>query len=135
MKDLKDLKDFSVENLETTPSTFLLKFSSDIYSSRIINYWGRIFTLYLTWGAFSLICVLSIFFFLLLFLFLSSFSLTDIKDSNDNRERRGNHYFSFHFHSLTNIHLVFQDFHHFFLIDLFVIARLIADETFYLDFH
>ena len=38
------LKDFSVENLETTPSTFLSKFSSEIYLSRIINYWGSIFT-------------------------------------------------------------------------------------------
>ena len=44
----QDLKDFSVENLETTPSTFLLKFSSNIYLSRIINYWGSIFALYLT---------------------------------------------------------------------------------------
>ena len=31
-------KDFSVENLETTPSIFLSKFSSEIYLSRIINY-------------------------------------------------------------------------------------------------
>ena len=31
------LKDFSVENPETTPSTFLSKFSSEIYLSRIIN--------------------------------------------------------------------------------------------------
>ena len=31
------LKDFSVEILETTPSTFLSKFSSEIYLSRIIN--------------------------------------------------------------------------------------------------
>ena len=52
------LKDFSVENLETTPSTFLSKFSSEIYLSRIISYWGSIFTLYLTWGAFSLVCAL-----------------------------------------------------------------------------
>ena len=37
------LKDFSVENLETTPSTFLSKFSSGIYSSQIINNWGSIF--------------------------------------------------------------------------------------------
>ena len=48
----------SVENLETTPSTFFSKFSSEIYLSRIINYWDIIFTLYLTWGAFSLVCVL-----------------------------------------------------------------------------
>ena len=35
-------KDFSVENVETTPSTFLSKFCSEIYLSRIINYWGNI---------------------------------------------------------------------------------------------
>ena len=63
------LEDFSVENLETTPSTFLSKFSSKIHLSRIINYWGSIFTLYLTWGAFSLVFVLSVFF----PFFLSSF--------------------------------------------------------------
>ena len=36
--------------------------SSNIYLSRIINYWSSIFTLYLTWGAFSLVCLLSVFF-------------------------------------------------------------------------
>ena len=41
------LKDFSVENLETTPSTFPSKFSYEIYLHGIINYWGSIFTLYL----------------------------------------------------------------------------------------
>ena len=34
------LKDFSVENLETTPSTCLSRFLSEIYLSRIINCWG-----------------------------------------------------------------------------------------------
>ena len=75
------LEDFSVENLETTPSTFLSKFSSKIHLSRIINYWGSIFTLYLTWGAFSLVCILPVFFFyfflLFLFLFHRYFFLTD----------------------------------------------------------
>ena len=65
----QDLKDFSVENLKTTASTFLSKFSSDINLSQIINYWGSIFTLYLTLGVFSLVCVLSIFFFLSFFFF------------------------------------------------------------------
>ena len=65
------MKDFSVENLETTPSTFLSKFSSDIYLSRINNYWGSIFTLYLTWGTFSLVCVLPVFFSFLLSSFFS----------------------------------------------------------------
>ena len=62
------LKDFYVENLETTPSTFCSKFSSEIYLSRIINYSDSIFLL--TWGAFSLVCVLSVLFFLF---FLSCF--------------------------------------------------------------
>ena len=77
------------------PSTFLSKFSSDMYLSRIINYWGRIFTLYLTWGAFNLVWVLSIiFFFIIFFLLISVFSLTDTNDSQDSREQRGNHYSS-----------------------------------------
>ena len=63
------LKDFSVENSETTPSTLLLKLSSAIYLPRIINYWGSIFTLYLTSWVFSLVCILSVFF----SFFLSSF--------------------------------------------------------------
>ena len=63
------LKDFSVENLETTLSPFLSKFSSDIHLSPIINYWGSIFMLYLTWRAFSVVCVLSTSFFFLSFSF------------------------------------------------------------------
>ena len=67
------LKDFSVENLETTPSTSLSKFSFEVYLylSRIIDYCGSIFTLHLTSGVFSLVCVLSVFFsfFLSFFLF------------------------------------------------------------------
>ena len=35
---------------------------SQIYLSGIINYWGSILTLYITWGTFSLVCVLSVFF-------------------------------------------------------------------------
>ena len=71
------LKDFSVENLETTSSTFLSKFSSGIYLSQISNYWGSIFTSYLTLGMFSLVCALSGFFsfFLFFFFFLLLFAL------------------------------------------------------------
>ena len=72
------LKYFSVENLETTSSTFLLKSSSMVYFSWVNNYWGSILTLYLRWGAFSLVCVLSSFFF---FLFVSVFSLADTNNS------------------------------------------------------
>ena len=65
------LKGFSVENLEITPSTFLSKIFCEICLSWITLYW--------TWGAFSLVCVLSVFFFrtFFFFLFLSVFSLTD----------------------------------------------------------
>ena len=141
------LKGFSVENLETTGSTFLSKFSSEIYLSRIINYWGSIFTLYLMWGAFSLVCVLSTFFFFLSLFFFFSFSvgifLTDTNDSQDSRDVEEIIIFlTFNFHLLRNIHLAHRDFYHFFLTDLSVITRLIAHETcsisrfvFYLFFH
>ena len=36
--------------------------NSQIYLSGIINYWDSILTLYITWGVFSLVCVLSVFF-------------------------------------------------------------------------
>ena len=122
---------FEVENLETISSTFLLKFPSEIFLSRIINNWGSIFTSYLTWGALSLVCVLSVFFsfFFVFFLFLFVFSWTDTSDSQDIRERRENHFLFFHFQPLTNIHLVHRDFYLFFLINLFVITKMIANET------
>ena len=86
-----NLKDFSVENLETTHSTFLSKFSSEIYLSRIINYWGSIFTLYLKEEAFRFVCVPSTFlFFLLLFSFYINIFLRDTYYSQDSRELRGN---------------------------------------------
>ena len=92
------LKDFSIENLETTPSTFLSNFFSEIYLYQITSYWGSVFTLYLTWGAFSLVCVLSVlflsFFFFFFFLFLSIFFLKDTNNSQDSSEGRGNRYFS-----------------------------------------
>ena len=72
-------KDFSNENIETAPSTFLKKIWSEIYLSWIINYWVSIFILSLTWGAFSLVCVPSVLvlcFFLLFFLFLPVYSFT-----------------------------------------------------------
>ena len=129
------LKDFSVENPETTPSTFLWKFYSEVYLPRIINYWGSIFTLYVTSGAFSLVCVLSVFFFflssLLLFFFLSVFFFrqTLIIHRITGKGEEVLIFLVFHFHSLMNIQLVHRDFYYFCLIDLFVITRLIADET------
>ena len=66
------LKDFSVENLEGTSSTFLSKFSSEIYLS-LINYCSSIFTPYLSCGAFSLICFYPCLFFFLSFFFFFFF--------------------------------------------------------------
>ena len=40
-----------------------------IHLSGIMNYWGSILTLYIRWGAFSLVCVLSVFFSFLFFFF------------------------------------------------------------------
>ena len=48
---------------------------SQIYLSGTMNYWGSILTSYITWGAFSLVCVLSVFFFFLSFLFFFFFHL------------------------------------------------------------
>ena len=90
-------KDFSAENLETTLSNFFSKCFSEIYLSPIINYWGRIFILYLTRGVFSLVCAVSVFFSVsfssFFFFFLLVFSLTDTNDSQDSRDGRGNHCF------------------------------------------
>ena len=89
-------KDFSVENLENNPTNFLSKSFSEIYFSPIINYWSSIFTLYLTWEAFSLVCVLSIFFFLsfFFFFFLLVFSSTNANYKQGSSDWRRNHYFS-----------------------------------------
>ena len=45
------LKDFC-EHLEATPSTFLSIFTLRVIYIRI-DYWGSIFTLYLTWEVFN----------------------------------------------------------------------------------
>ena len=84
------LIDSSDKSLQTALSAFLLKFSSEIYFSRIISYWGIIFTLYLTWGAFSLVIVLSAF---SLFFSIGIF-LDTTYFSHDSRDGKGNHYFS-----------------------------------------
>ena len=87
------LKDFSVEILETTPGTFLSKFSSEIYLSWIVNYWGSIFYIILNVSSvkFGLrsIRIFSFFFFLLVFL------LTDANESRDRKEGKENRYFSY----------------------------------------
>ena len=129
------LKDFSIENLETTPSTFLSNFFSEIYLYQITSYWGSVFTLYLTWGAFSLVCVLSVlflsfFFFFFFFFFYRYFSWKTLTIHRIAVKGEGIVIFLvFHFHPLTDIHLVHRDFYHFFLIDLFVIIRLIVNDT------
>ena len=45
---------------------------SQICLSGISNYWGSILTLYIMWGGFSLVCVLSVFFFFLSCFFIFS---------------------------------------------------------------
>ena len=131
------LKNFSVENLETTPSTFTSKFSSKIYSSRIIYYWGSIFTLYLTEER-------SAWFVIYPYSSCQYFTCQTITNYRMSGKGEGIIIFLvFYFHPLANIHLVYRDFYHFFLINLFVIiTRLIADVTcsskrftFYLHFH
>ena len=42
------MRDFSVQNLETTPRIFLSNVFCDIYLSRIVNYSDSVFTLHLT---------------------------------------------------------------------------------------
>ena len=84
---------FSAENLETTPSIFLSKFSSEIYLARIINYWGS--TARSVQLGLRSICNFFLSLFLFFSNFLSVFSLTDTNNSQDSREGRGNHYFSF----------------------------------------
>ena len=114
-------------------TTFLWKFSSEIYLSRSINYWGSIFTLCLTWGAFNLVCVLSVFFFFLSFFFFFFYRYFPWQTLTIHRIAGKVEgiiiFYGFHFHPLTNIDLVHRDFYQFFLIDLFIITRLIADET------
>ena len=129
------LKDFSAETLETTPSTFLPKFSCEICLSQSIKYWDSIFTSYLTWEAFSLVCVLPVFlffFFLHFFLFLLVFSLRGTNNSQDSREGRRNHYFPSFQPPPANEHS-FGSFRFILLIllKLIVITRLIADETYF----
>ena len=91
----------------------------------------RVFTLYLTWGTFSLVCNLSVVF----FLFPSSFSLFlsvcfYTNDSLDSRERRGNHYFSsFQPPPANKLSISSLRFLPLFLPKLIVIPRLIAYET------
>ena len=83
-------------------------FSRNFLKSWIVNYWGSIFTLYLKWGAFSLVCVLSVFF----FFFLSSFSSLFYRyfpwQTLRIHRTAGNGkgiiiFLIFHFHPLTNI--------------------------------
>ena len=106
---------------------------SQIYLSRIINYWDSILILYVTWGAFSLVCLLSVFFFsffLLFFFFYLYFPWQTLAIHKIEGTGEGIIIFLvFHFHPLTDIHLIHRDFYHLFLLDLFVITRLMADET------
>ena len=127
------LKDFSVENLETTACTFLSKNFYEICLSQFIYHCNV--TLYLVRGAISLVCVLSVFlpFFILfffIFFFFLVFSLIDTNNLWDSREGKRNHYFSCFQLTLANEHSFSSSrFLPLPFTDLFVIIRPIDDET------
>ena len=70
------LKGIFVENLETTPETFPLKFPSEIYFSQVFNC-GSIYTIYPQRGKRFVLFVFSLYFFL--FLLVVSVRNTNIK--------------------------------------------------------
>ena len=96
---------------------------SQIYLSRIINYWDSILTLYITWGAFSLVCFLSVLFF---FFPWQTLTIHNIGGTGEKIII----FLLLHFHPLAKIHLIHRDFYLLFLLDLFVITRLTPDEAF-----
>ena len=110
---LQVLKDSSVEDVATAPSIFHSKFSSGIHLSWIINYWGSIFTLYLTWGGFILVCVLFVFFsfFLSFFFFFNQYFPWQVLTIHRIAGKGEGIiiFLVFHFHPLRNIHLVNLD--------------------------
>ena len=119
---------------------------SQIYLSRIINYWDSNLTLYIPWEAFNLVSFLSLFiffvFFLLFFFFYWYFSWQAPAIKMGGTGEGIIIFLVFHFHPLTNIHLIQRDFYHLFLLDLSVIIRLIAYQTcpplifaFYMNFY
>ena len=124
------LKDFLTENLETISSTFLSKFSSEIYLSGSIHYWGNILTLYLTREAFSLVCVVFVFFSFLSSIFCYRYfpwqTLTNHRIAGTGE---GILFFVYHFYPITNFALIHRGFYHLFVLDLFIITKLIADDT------
>ena len=92
----------------------------------------RVFTLYLTWGTFSLVCNLSVFFyFLLLFCFFYRYFSRQVLTIHwiAGKGEGIIIFLVFNFHPLTNFQLVHWDFYHFFLLKLIVIPRMIAYET------
>ena len=108
-------KGFSVENLETTPSNFISKF---FFWDIIPNVRSVQFGL----------CCIRIFF--LSFFFYWYFPWQTLTIHRIVGMGEGIFVFLFfHFHPLTNIHLVHRDFYHFSLINLFIITRLIAYKT------
>ena len=83
-----------------------------------------------------MVCVESVFlFFLSSFFsyFLGIFWLTLTNHKMDGMGEGINVFLVFHFNPLTIIHLAYRDFCHFFLFDLLLITRLIADETSFID--
>ena len=98
---------------------------SQIYLSRIINYWDSILTLYIKWGAFSWFVFYPYFFLFYQYFHWQTLTIHKIGGTGEGIII----FLVFHFHPLTNIHLIHRDFYHLFLLDLFVITILIADET------
>ena len=81
---------------------------SQIYLSRIINYWNSILTLHITLGAFSLVCFLSVFFSFFLRFFYRYFpSQTLIIHKTGGAVEGIIIFLVFYFHPLTNIHLIY----------------------------
>ena len=98
------LQDFSVENLQTTSSTFLSKFL-------ISNYWGSIF--HCTYREESLACFVFYPYFFPYFFFVCFSIDVLLNDSYDSRKGGGIIFLVFYFQPLTNIHLFQRDFNHF----------------------
>ena len=92
---------------------FSVEICCEIYLFQIIKYWVSNFTLYLTWGVFSLVCALSVFIylFLIFFFFYRYFPWQTLMIHRIAGEGEGIIIFLvFNLLPLTNIHLVHWDF-------------------------
>ena len=107
---------------------------SQIYLSRIINYWDSIYhyikrekrSVWLVFYPYFYF-FLSFFFFFFFYWYLPWQTLTIHKIGGTGEGI--NIFLVLHFHLLTNINLIHRDFYRLFLLDLFAITRLIPDES------